>query len=170
MSAFDLAASLERAEQRFATAEGTPARRQRSNTGKTRLPAPLVGVLHEMARRQERPPMKDVLEAVRAVCRREGLPVPSRATVYRFLEYCPPRQVRVADLPTSVRGALYNLDPGRMVPGHQLAYYVFNYGDAQAMSYAAGLPWLDLYQASRMRGWRTRSLGVLRAVLLRRKI
>jgi non-specific serine/threonine protein kinase len=34
----------------------------------------------------------------------------------------------------------------------------------------AGLPWLDLYQARRARGWRTRSRGLLDAVLRAREI
>jgi hypothetical protein len=96
--------------------------------------------------------------------------MPSRATVYRFMAQSPPRQVPIAELPEPVRLALYNLGPDGTVPGHQLAFYAFNYGDAQAMSFAAGLPWLDLYQADRMRGWRPRSHGVLRAVMLRRGI
>jgi hypothetical protein len=54
------------------------------------------------------------------------------------------------------------------VPGHQLAFYCFNYGSLGAISYAAGLPWLDLYQARRMRGWRPRSFGLLLAVMRRR--
>jgi hypothetical protein len=54
------------------------------------------------------------------------------------------------------------------VPGHQLAFYCFDYGSLAAISFAAGLPWLDLYQARRMRGWRPRSFGLLAAVMRRR--
>ena len=60
--------------------------------------------------------------------------------------------------------ALYNLAPGGTVPGPQLGFYCFNYGCVAAISYAAGLPWLDLYQASRLRGWRRRSRGLLAGV------
>ena len=57
-----------------------------------------------------------------------------------------------------------------MVPGHQLAFYLFHHGDTQALSFAAGMPWLELYQANRMRGWRPTSRGLFLAVLRRRRI
>jgi hypothetical protein len=60
---------------------------------------------------------------------------------------------------------LYNLGPTGTVPGHQLAFYCFNYGSLAAVSYAAGLPWLDLHQARRLQGWRPRSRGLLDAVM-----
>lgn len=56
------------------------------------------------------------------------------------------------------------------MPGPQLAFYCLNYGSLAAISYAAGLPWLDLYQAGRLRGWRPRSRGLLDAVLRARGI
>jgi len=68
-------------------------------------------------------------------------------------------------LPPAVRAALYNLDDDAMVPAAQLAFYCFNYGNLGAMSYAAGMPWLALFQAKRMRGWRFSSKGVLDAVM-----
>ena len=71
----------------------------------------------------------------------------------------------MATLPTPVVDALYNIAPDGRVPGHQLAFHCFNYGSLGAISYAAGLPWLDLYQARRMRGWRPRSFGLLLAVM-----
>jgi hypothetical protein len=71
----------------------------------------------------------------------------------------------ISALPPHVREALYNLAPDGTVPGHQLAFYCFNHGSLAAASYAAGLPWLDLYQAARLRGWRPRSWGLLRAAL-----
>ena len=77
---------------------------------------------------------------------------------------------RVGDLPEAVRSALYNLDDETTVPGTQLAFYCFNYGGPTALSFAAGLPWLSLYQASRLRGWRRKSKGVLRAVMRVRRI
>jgi hypothetical protein len=66
--------------------------------------------------------------------------------------------------------ALYNLSPADRIPGHQLAFYCFNYGSLAAISYAAGLPWLDLYQARFLRGWRPRSAGLLEAVMRARGI
>jgi hypothetical protein len=171
MRPFDLEQSLRNAEQRLPprTRAGTM-RRPRSDAGSSRLPEPVAEALLALLRRQERPPMREMLREVADLCRERQLRVPARATVYRFMDRCPPRQVRIAELPESVQRALYNLELDGTVPGHQLAFYAFNYGDVQALSYAAGLPWLDLYQADRMRGWRAGSHGVLKAVLLRRGI
>lgn len=76
----------------------------------------------------------------------------------------------IAPLPAGVRETLYNLDETGEVPGHQLAFHCFNYGGVAALSFAAGLPWLALYQAARMRGWRARSRGLLDAVIAVRGI
>ena len=114
--------------------------------------------------------MREMLDEIAAFCRQSGERIPSRSTIYRFMAQCPPRQVRIAELPDSLRKSLYNLDHDGMVPGHQLAFYAFSFGDMRALSFAAGLPWLDLYQAHRMRGWRPKSHGLLRAVMLRRGI
>ncbi|HVS12347.1 MAG TPA: hypothetical protein VMV46_00345 [Thermoanaerobaculia bacterium] len=73
-------------------------------------------------------------------------------------------------LPAPVRESLYNLSEDGTVPGHQLAFHCFNYGSLQAMSFAAGLPWLALYQAARLPGWRPRSKGLLDAILRTRGI
>ncbi len=114
--------------------------------------------------------MHEVQRQLAAACWHLGVPVPARATIYRFMGQCAPRNYRVAELPEPVQQCLYNLDPEGSVPGHQLAFYAFHYGDTRTMSFAAGLPWLDLYQADRMRGWRPTSHGLLRAVLRRRRI
>jgi hypothetical protein len=82
----------------------------------------------------------------------------------------PARSYRIEDLPPHVRETLYNLPATGEVPGHQLAFHCFNYGSVAAMSFAAGLPWLALYQASRLRGWRARSRALLGAVLTARGI
>ena len=97
-------------------------------------------------------------------CRSTGRKPPARASLYNALA----RLDAVATLPTPVVEALYNIAPDGRVPGHQLAFYCFNYGSLGAISYAAGLPWLDLYQARRMRGWRPRSFGLLSAVMRQR--
>jgi hypothetical protein len=78
--------------------------------------------------------------------------------------------LRVRDLPASVRRALYNLAPESEVPGHQVAFYCFNYGDLAAISFAAGLPWLALHQARRMRGYRMKSRGLVEAVARARRV
>jgi hypothetical protein len=44
-------------------------------------------------------------------------------------------------------------------------FHCLNYGTLPAMCYAAGLPWLDLFQASQLRGWRPRSRSLLQAVM-----
>jgi len=77
---------------------------------------------------------------------------------------------RVGDLPPAVRAALYNLAPESRVPGHQLAFSCFNYGDGRALSFAAGLPWLALYQALRLPGYRPKSRGLIEAVAHVRRI
>ena len=114
--------------------------------------------------------MKRVEEELGRFCKARRLTPPSRATIYNFIPRCKPHTYAIAELPTHVRDALYNLDPAGTVPGHQLAFYAFQYGDSRAACFAAGMPWIDLWQADRMRGWRARSHGLRRAVLARRAI
>jgi hypothetical protein len=64
-----------------------------------------------------------------------------------------------------VQNALYNLGEDALVPGHQLAFDAFNYGDLSALSFSATLPWVCLDRAAKLRGWRPRSLALLRAVM-----
>jgi len=90
--------------------------------------------------------------------------------VYKLLATLPTPRYTVAGLPPSVRDALYNLTDDSEVPAHQLAFYCFNYGDLAATSFAAGLPWLALYQAARLPGYRPRSRGLLEAVMRARGI
>jgi hypothetical protein len=103
------------------------------------------------------------------LARKRGWRPPARATLYAALATLEGSRYEIACLPPGVRAALYNLAPESVVPGHQLAFYCFNYGSLAAMSFAAGLPWLDLYQAGRTRGWRSRSRGLLVATLRARK-
>ena len=166
MSILDLNKSIKIAELRLITRAG----RSRSDLGATRLPAVVVGELRRQLHGFERPKITDVLVSIAAFCARRGVPPPSRATIYNFVARCPAHVYSIGELPAHVRQALYNLDPAGKVPGHQLAFYAFQYGDTRAASFAAGLPWLDLFQADRMRGWRPRSHGLLRAVLRRRAI
>jgi hypothetical protein len=98
-------------------------------------------------------------------CESAGLKPPARATLYNALARLDGHLYTVSTLPTPAVEALYNIAPEGCVPGHQLAFYCFNYGSLSAISFAAGLPWLDLYQARRMRGWRPRSFGLLAAVM-----
>ncbi len=114
--------------------------------------------------------MAGVVRRTAERCRKEGLGPPSRASVYKLLASVPTPKYRLRDLPPAVRDALYNMGPGSEVPGHQVAFYCFNYGDLAAMSFAAGLPWLALYQALRLPGYRDRSRGLVEAVALARGI
>ncbi len=170
MQPFDLTRSVTEAELRLPAVGAGTARKLRTDAGQSRLPAAVADVLTAILHRQERPPMHELLRELAEACRRLGQPMPARATIYRFMGHCAPRQYRIAELPEAVRRCLYNLDPSGTVPGHQLAFYAFHYGSVRAISFAAGLPWLDLYQADRMRGWRPTSHGLLRAVLRRRRI
>lgn len=167
---FDLSAATFEAEARFGPKRGTSARKRRSDAGESRLAAPVAAALTSLLRSQERPRIREVQGAIQAFCRHSHLRAPSRTTLYRFVLQCPPRQYDIAGLPQSVRDALHNLDHGGSVPGHQLVFYAFNYGDPRAVSFAAELPWLELYQADRMRGWRPKSHGLFRTVMRARQI
>jgi hypothetical protein len=165
---FDLAESLKRAEERFGSAPAP--RKPRSDRGRPRLPPEVLERLHELLAGQERPPVREILSRLAQLCDARGLPTPARATIYQVLRVAPSGSYRVGDLPAAVRGTLYNLDENAEVPGHQLAFHCLNYGGVEAASYAAGLPWLALYQAARLGGWRPRSRGLLDAILRTRGI
>lgn len=164
MPAFDLQASQERARRRLESASRAGGRRPRSDRGASRIDARVRAGLIEATAGYDRPPMSEVLRRIAERCRDEGLASPSRATVYKLLGSLPTSTYRLAELPPAVRRALYNLGPESEVPGHQLAFYCFNYGELGAVSFAAGLPWLALYQARRLPGYRAKSRGLLEAV------
>lgn len=114
--------------------------------------------------------MKRLLTDLGGACEAAGVPSPSRATVYQAMAKLRTPERRVGDLPEAVRAALYNFEADSRVPEAQIAFYCFNYGTVRAMSFAAGLPWLALYQARRMRGWRRKSRGTLLAAIRARRI
>lgn len=95
---------------------------------------------------------------------------PSRATVYHLLPALPGPAYSFAELPEAARAALYNLAAPCEVPGRQVAFCCFNYGDLRAASFAAGMPWLAIWQALRVPGWRERSRGLAKAAALVRGI
>ena len=108
--------------------------------------------------------MRTILAELADYCAERGLRMPARATIYEAMARTPTASHAVAELPPAAREALYNLSPSSRVPGHQLAFYCLNYGGLEAASFAAGLPWLALYQAARLPGWRRRSRGLLDAI------
>ena len=109
--------------------------------------------------------MRRIQQQLKEFCSRAGVKTPSRATVYKFMARANIHEYAIPQLSQQVQQALYNLDLQGTIPGHQLVFYCFNYGDLAAVSFAAGLPWIDLYQAEQMRGWRAKSKGLLEAVL-----
>lgn len=167
MSVFDLDASVARAEERLGR---TSARRPRSDRGSQRLHPKIAAALRRLSAGQERIGVSELQRAITPLCRRLERRVPARGTLYELLRTAPTPSYRVADLPAAAQAALYNLTQESVVPGHQLVFYCFNYGDLAAASFAAGLPWLSLYQAASMRGWRERSRGLLAAALEARGI
>ena len=168
MTMFDLRASLERARARLG--DDPPSRRPRSDKGRSRLDPRVRDTLDELLLGQERPSVREIQAAVGEHCGTLGLRPPARATIYHAMDRAVPRSYDIARLPVAARESLYNLDATGSVPGHQLAFYCLNYGGLAAASFAAGLPWLALYQAARLPGWRRRSRGVLDAILLVRRI
>jgi hypothetical protein len=145
-------------------------RRRRSDAGKPRLHKLVLGRLRRAALGQDPPSMTRLHRDISAACASSGIRPPARASLYNALYRIEGHRYRVTDLPGPVAEALYNLAPDGEVPGHQLAVHCFNFGSVAAISYAAGLPWLDLVQAARVRGWRPRSRGLLTAVLRARRI
>ena len=109
--------------------------------------------------------MRAIQRELKRLCAEMGIKPPARSTLYELMARVPGPSYRVVDLPAHVRGTLYNLDPHGEVPGHQLAFYCLNYGGLEAASFAAGMPWLALYQAARLPGWRPGSRGLLEAIL-----
>ena len=76
--------------------------------------------------------------------------------------------VVVSELPAASQQSLYNLEKNSLVPWVQVAFAGFNYGRGPAISYAAGLPYLVLFQARRLTGWRPKSASLLDAILVLR--
>lgn len=114
--------------------------------------------------------MASLVRRVTERCAAEGLEPPARSSLYNALSKLEGQRYDMPALPPAVTQALYNLAPTARVQGPQLAFYCLNYGSLAATSFAAGLPWLDLYQARRLRGWRPRSRGLLTAILRARGI
>lgn len=159
---------MRRAEERFGSDPG--ARRPRRDRGHSRLAPELQAELESLLAGQERPPVRQISSRLEKLCARRGFDLPARATIYQAMARTPARSYEVRALPAAVRETLYNLAEDGTVPGHQLAFHCLNYGGVEALSFAAGLPWLALYQAARLQGWRPRSRGLLEAILRTRGI
>jgi hypothetical protein len=130
----------------------------------------VVAVLNDALSGMDRPRFQDLQAAVSRSCEAQGIRRPSKATLYHYLSVAPVSAYRWADLPAAVQRCLHNLDEDTWVPARQVAFAAFNYGDVHAISFASGLPWLALYQADRVRGWRPKSHALLRAVMTGRGI
>jgi hypothetical protein len=162
---------ISESQRRASTLLGrTSARRRRADAGGTRLSPLVIEGLRSQLLGMERPSMTAVSRAIADLCVWHGQRPPARASLYNVLPRIEGHTYEVATLPAAVRHALYNLDPRGPIRGSQLAFYCFNYGSLPAASFAAALPWLDLYQASCLRGWRPRSRGLLNAVMTVRGI
>ncbi len=168
-SPFNLQTSFKRAEKRLGL-RTPPARKQRSDLGVFRIPEATIALLRRSLSGTEFPGIPKILNELEILCQEQRQPMPSRATVYKFIKQYPGPTYPISELPRAVRKALYNLSEDTSVPGAQLAFYCFNYGNLKAVQYAAGLPWWPLYQACRMRGWRPKSQGLLLAVMRARGI
>ena len=163
---FDLMASQARARERLGPSS---TRRRRSDAGRSRLRPELLAELRALLLADGHPSMTAIQRRLAAFARERGWRPPARATLYTALSRLEGSSHVRATLPAAVQEALYNLAPDAIVPGHQVAFYCFNHGSLAAASVAAGLPWLDLYQAARARGWRSRSRGLLLAALAARE-
>ena len=164
MSILDLSSSFERARRRFGDATKEGASRKRSDRGVVRLHPDVIEEVRRLAWGQDRPRMVDLLGEIGRFCQVRGLRRPSRTAMYRLLDGIAEHTYDPNALPHDVRVTLYNVDLTARIPGGQLAFHCFNFGNGRAMSFAAGLPWLDIHHARRKRGWRAKSRGVLDAV------
>lgn len=170
MSLPSLKDSISQAIKRFGDAPSQCRHRPRSDRGKMRLGPKVQDILIGLLADQERPSMRDLLRALEERCQTRGCKFPSRASVYHFLEKVVVHQFSISDLPKTVQACLFNLDPEGEIPGHQLVFYLINYGELPELCYAAGMPWIDLYQALRLRGYRPKRRGLLEAIALLRRI
>ncbi len=144
-------------------------RRGRSDRGRSRLDPAVEKQLHRLLRPRDyaRPGASEVSRGLAEFCRHSGRRVPARSTVYNAVNRLPPIVYAREALPASVTRTLHNIG-GVRIAGRQIVFAAFNYGDTEAISYASTLPWSCLWAAAQMRGWRPKSLTLLRAVMHRR--
>ena len=159
---FDITQSQRLAERYLTRPAG---RARRSDAGRSRLPAPVLAEIRAAATGFGRPSMAGLQGRLATLCAEKGLRPPSRASLYAAFDSIEGDVYQISTLPPAAGDCLYNLPSDGMVPGRQLVFSCLNYGSLAAMSFAAGLPWLDLHQARLVRGWRPRSHGLLLALL-----
>lgn len=162
---FNFQESLRSAEARLSRPAG---RQRRSDAGRSRLPPPVLAIVREAAATHERPSVASLRRRLAEACAAHGVRPPSRATLYTVFDRLEGNVYQMSALPPAIASCLHNLGPGDTVPGRQLVFACLNYGALPALSFAAGLPWIDLHQARQLRGWRPRSRGLLSAILRRR--
>ena len=163
MSAFSLEDSLERAQRRLGRAT-----RRRSDRGTSRFPQEVDRWLTTLLHGREKPRFTQVHRELRELCDASGLPTPTRSSLYNAVRRVRVPEVRWDALPETVQTSLYNLepnDPGDLIPGDQVVFHAFNYGEPRALSFASAMPWLCLVRADTRRGWRPKSHALLRSVM-----
>ena len=144
-------------------------RRRRSDRGCSRLAPRVEARLQRLLDTADPPRVSEIDRELRAFCRSTGARAPSRATIYNAMARIESESIDRRRLPDSVARTLHNVG-GDRIPGHQVVFAAFNYGDTRALCYAAGLPWAYLLRASQLRGWRPKSRALLMATLaIRRK-
>jgi hypothetical protein len=164
MSALSLEQSMVRAQARLAGQ-----RAPRADRGQSRLAPSVEAELQRLLDTLERPPILAVMQSLRQACERLQQPPPSRTSIYNAIARARPPQYQVCELPPAVQSCLLNVD-GVEIGGAQLVFHAFNYGTLEALSFAAGLPWLCLLRAAEWRGFRPKSYALLRAVMAYRGI
>lgn len=160
VSAIKLDSSIKNAERRFADRQ----RKRRVDRGAARIAREVEAYLQSLLQTVDKPSIGGVALRVEQYCAERGLPAPRRSTVYNAVRRARCPEYTVAALPECVRETLYNFE-GTTLSGAHVAFHAFNYGSTSALSFASGLPWLCLVQASERRGWRPKSLSLLRAVM-----
>lgn len=160
MSAFNWSQSVQQGQRRLAKRTRAP----RSDQEKSRFPQRVEAELQRLLAGPERPALAALARSLRATCERWGEPVPSRATVYNAIARARSQRYAVAQLPQAVQRTLLNLDASELA-GEQVVFFAFNYGTAEAISFASGLPWLCLLRAEQLPGFRPKSRALLRAVM-----
>src|SRR5688500_8683523 len=103
-------------------------RRPRSGRGHSRLSREVACKLLALPGGTERPAVVDVLRQLEVFCRRRGLEMPARATVYNAVNRLPVPRYDFDELPRPVQKTLHNVAHGE-IPGPQIVFAAFNFGD-----------------------------------------